>query len=63
VVIGGGLVRAGDALLVPLRAALAARLPGFPEPVVVAAGHGTAAAAIGAAHLAALRLGGSRRSA
>lgn len=60
VVIGGGLVRAGDALLVPLRAALAARLAGFPEPVVVPAGHGTAAAAIGAAHLAAVRLGGSR---
>ena len=60
VVVGGGLVRAGDDLLVPLRAALAARLAGFPEPVVVPAAHGTAAAAIGAAHLGALRLGGAR---
>ncbi|GAA4741663.1 ROK family protein [Amnibacterium soli] len=57
VVVGGGLVRAGDDLLVPLRVALAARLAGFPEPVVVPAAHGTAAAAIGAAHLGALRLG------
>jgi glucokinase len=56
VVIGGGLARSGDALLVPLRAALAAQLTGFPEPVVVPARHGTAAAAIGAARLAAALL-------
>jgi glucokinase len=60
VVVGGGLVRAGDALLVPLRAALADRLADFPQPVVVPAAHGTAAAAIGAAHLAAIRIGGVR---
>jgi glucokinase len=56
VVVGGGLVRAGEALLAPLRASLADRLAGFPEPVVVAAAHGTAAAAIGAGSLAAARL-------
>ncbi|GAA2753664.1 ROK family protein [Amnibacterium kyonggiense] len=55
VAVGGGLARAGDALLDPLRAALAERLAGFPEPVVVPAAHGTAAAAIGAAHLADVR--------
>jgi glucokinase len=59
VVVGGGLARAGDELLVPLRVALADRLAGFPEPLVVRAAHGTAAAAIGAAHLAAVRLGGA----
>lgn len=58
VVVGGGLARAGDALLQPLRASLAERLAGFPEPVVLPAAHGTAAAAIGAAHLAHVRRAG-----
>jgi glucokinase len=53
VVLGGGLARAGVALFDPLRAALEERLDGFPEPVLVPAQHGTMAAAIGAAQLAA----------
>lgn len=53
VVVGGGLVRAGDALLDPLRASLAERLERFPETPVLAAECGTASAAIGMARLAA----------
>lgn len=53
VVVGGGLVRAGDALLEPLRASLAERLDRFPETPVLAAECGTASAAIGMARLAA----------
>ena len=53
VVVGGGLVRAGDALLEPLRASLAERLERFPETPVLPAECGTASAAIGMARLAA----------
>lgn len=53
VVVGGGLVRAGDALLQPLRASLAERLDRFPETPVLPAECGTASAAIGMARLAA----------
>ncbi|MDH2442601.1 ROK family protein [Amnibacterium sp. CER49] len=53
IVVGGGLVRAGDALLEPLRASLAARLDRFPETPVLAAECGTDSAAIGMARLAA----------
>ena len=56
IVLGGGLARAGDLLLDPVRSALAARLQGFPMPVVLPAVHGAGAAAVGAAELAALRL-------
>lgn len=52
IVVGGGLAQAGDLLLDPVRAALAARLVGFPEVPVLPAVHGTSAAAIGAADLA-----------
>lgn len=52
IVVGGGLAQAGDLLLDPVRAALAARLPWFPPVPVLPAVHGTAAAAIGAADLA-----------
>lgn len=54
VVVGGGLARAGAALFDPLRASLSCRLEGFPETPVLQARLGTAAAAIGASHLAAL---------
>lgn len=54
VVIGGGLARAGDALFDPLRRALGERMAWFPEPALLPAAHGTAAAAIGAARLAVL---------
>ncbi|MFD1723048.1 ROK family protein, partial [Amnibacterium endophyticum] len=57
VVVGGGLAQAGDLLLDPVRAALAARLPGFPGVPVVAAVHGTAAAATRAPDLARASLG------
>jgi glucokinase len=53
VVVGGGLARAGAALLDPLRASLADRLRDFPVTPVLPAACGTAAAAIGAARLAA----------
>lgn len=52
VVLGGGLAQAGDVLLDPVWASLAERLAGFPPPVLLAARHGPAAAAIGAADLA-----------
>lgn len=55
VVVGGGLAQAGDVLLDPVRASLAARLEGFPVPPVLPAAHGVQAAAIGAA-VAAARL-------
>src|SRR4051812_17704845 len=53
VVVGGGLARAGMALLEPLRASLAERLARFPDTPVLTAECGTAAAAIGMARLAA----------
>lgn len=52
VAVGGGLSLAGDALLLPLRRLLDARLEGFPAVEVVLARHGAAAAAVGAAELA-----------
>jgi glucokinase len=55
VVVGGGLARAGAALLDPLRASLAGRLDRFPDTLLLAAECGTAAAAIGVALLAARR--------
>ncbi len=55
VVVGGGLARSGGLLLDPVRRSLAARLTGFPAPVLLPAAHGTAAAAVGAAQLAAAR--------
>lgn len=54
-VIGGGLVEAGETLLVPVREAVGARLVGVghrPPVQVVAAGLGERAGAVGAAHLA-----------
>jgi glucokinase len=54
IVVGGGLALAGDALFAPLRRRLAARLADFPEPAVLPAVHGPAAAAVGAADLALL---------
>lgn len=51
-VIGGGVARAGAALLAPLRAELAARLAWRPAPVVSAARFGDAAGWVGAAVLA-----------
>jgi glucokinase len=51
VVIGGGLSRAGESLLMPLRVALAERLTFQAVPEVVAAGLGDRAGCIGAAHL------------
>lgn len=53
VVVGGGLARAGEVLLDPLRASLSYRLEDFPETPILQARLGTAAAAIGAARLAA----------
>jgi glucokinase len=52
VVVGGGLSLAGDLLLDPLRAGIAARLGEFPPPVVVAGLFGDLAACHGAALLA-----------
>ncbi len=52
VVVGGGLVLAGDLLLIPLAAALVRRTVGLRAPRLVAARHGDAAAALGAAMLA-----------
>jgi glucokinase len=58
VVVGGGLARAGEALLAPLRVALDARVGDFfPHADLLPALHGTDAAAIGAARLAATREG------
>jgi glucokinase len=52
IVIGGGLADAGDILLAPLRAGLAARLAWRPAPPVRAAVLGPAAGQLGAARLA-----------
>ncbi len=52
VLIGGGLVHAGDTLLAPLRAALTARLGGRDDVVVEAAALGARAGALGAATIA-----------
>ncbi|GAA4445503.1 hypothetical protein GCM10023170_024480 [Phytohabitans houttuyneae] len=52
VVVGGGLSRAGAALLDPLRAALRQRLPFLREPWVVAAALGDEAGCLGAGLLA-----------
>jgi glucokinase len=52
VVIGGGLGRAGDRLLDPLRAALAERARVVPAPPLAIADHGTRAGVVGAAMLA-----------
>jgi glucokinase len=54
IVIGGGLVEAGDALLDPLRAALADRCRVVSAPEVVAARFGRRAGVVGAALLAEL---------
>jgi glucokinase len=52
VVIGGGLAEAGDALLVPLRAALRARITFHREPELCGAALGDEAGCLGAALLA-----------
>jgi glucokinase len=52
VVVGGGLAEAGDALLVPLRAALRARLTFHREPELCGAALGDEAGCLGAALLA-----------
>lgn len=52
VLVGGGLVHAGDALLVPLRAALAARVGHLGDVAVEAAALGDRAGSLGAASLA-----------
>ncbi|WP_181032855.1 ROK family protein [Clavibacter michiganensis] len=52
VVIGGGLSGAGDALLVPLRAAVDARLGWRPAPPITASALGTHGGVVGAALLA-----------
>jgi glucokinase len=51
IVIGGGLALAGRQLINPLGEELARRLPGLRVPGLVAAAHGDAAAAVGAALL------------
>jgi glucokinase len=51
-VVGGGVARAGEALLGPLRAELATRLPWRSPPTVAAARFGDAAGWVGAALLA-----------
>ncbi|MDP9824488.1 ROK family protein [Kineosporia succinea] len=51
IVIGGGLALAGRQLIEPLSTELARRLPGLRLPELVAAAHGDAAAAVGAALL------------
>jgi glucokinase len=53
IVLGGGLARAGNLLLDPLRVELAARVPALRLPQLLAAQHGDLAAAIGAGLLAA----------
>lgn len=64
IVLGGGLVRAGDALLDPVRTELARRLTWRPAPPVVPAQHGADAGMRGAAVLArhgeSARVGGIR---
>jgi glucokinase len=52
VVIGGGLGRAGDRLLDPLRAALAERARVVASPPLATADHGSRAGVVGAAMLA-----------
>ena len=52
VLVGGGLVHAGDALLEPLRAALTARLGGWDDVTVAAAALGDRAGSLGAATIA-----------
>jgi glucokinase len=52
IVLGGGLAAAGDALVVPLRAALAGRLTFRPAPEVTTARLGSFAGRAGAAALA-----------
>ena len=52
IVVGGGLAASGPLLLEPLRAGLAARLPGLRTPEIVPAAHGDTAGAIGAAIMA-----------
>ena len=52
IVVGGGLALADEVLLGPLRTALAERVDGLRPPALVAAAHGDAAAALGAALLA-----------
>ncbi|GLY17488.1 ROK family protein [Kineosporia rhizophila] len=51
IVIGGGLALAGRQLIAPLSEELTRRLPGLRVPEVLPAGHGDAAAAVGAALL------------
>lgn len=53
VVIGGGLAAAGETLFAPLQEALDDRLGELPTPVVLPAKHGSSAAAVGTARLAA----------
>lgn len=53
VVIGGGLAHAGAALFEPLSASVRAQVPDFLPVELVPARHGSAAAAVGAAYLAA----------
>ena len=53
IVIGGGLAAAGETLLTPLREALHSRLGELPTPAVLPAKHGSSAAAVGTARLAA----------
>lgn len=57
VVVGGGLARAGDLLLAPLRESLARRLPAAVVPDLLPASFGSAAGCVGAALLAGELLG------
>jgi glucokinase len=57
IVLGGGLADAGEALLAPVRAALAAQLAWRPAPPVTAASLGSSAGHLGAAQLAWRELG------
>ena len=52
IIMGGGLAESGELLLVPLRLAIAARLPGLRTPLVTGAALGDRAAIVGAAMLA-----------
>ncbi|GAA4174528.1 ROK family protein [Gryllotalpicola koreensis] len=61
IVLGGGLAEAGEAVLTPLREAVAGRLEGFPPVEIVGAAHGDVAGAIGAALLARRAAGDARR--
>lgn len=60
IVLGGGLAAAGNTLLAPVRADLAARLTWRPAPPVRTAGLGPDAGLLGAAWLARELLGGNR---